>query len=250
MIAEPWPTHVGLEVFDELDSTQTEARRRAVAGEAGPTWIVARRQTAGYGRRGRSWTAPEGNLSTTVLLRPPVAISGAPQISFVAALAVADLIDRYAPGRCTLKWPNDPLLDGRKVAGILPDSAGRADGKLDWLIVGFGVNLADSPSDTPYPTASLFQATGQRPDPDVALAVLANAWEHRLGQWMEEGFTATRDAWLARAHGLGGPISVRLPNGTFDAVFEGLDLDGALMARLPSGEMRRVAAGDVFPVSR
>jgi BirA family biotin operon repressor/biotin-[acetyl-CoA-carboxylase] ligase len=249
MTPEPWPPGFGLEVFDEIDSTQSEARRRALAGESGPTWFVARRQTAGHGRRGRSWHSPHGNLMATVFMRPVVDIASAPQVSFVAALAVSDLLDRYAPGHCTLKWPNDPLLDGRKAAGILPDSAGRSDGKLDWLLVGFGVNLATSPDDAPYPTASISQLTGATPDPDIALSILATAWQRRFEAWQAHGFAAIRQAWLARAHGIGKDIRVQLPDETFTARFEGLDDAGALIARLPSGATRLVSAGDVFPVA-
>jgi BirA family biotin operon repressor/biotin-[acetyl-CoA-carboxylase] ligase len=250
MTPEPWPAHLGLDVFDEIDSTQTEARRRALAGQAGPEWIVARRQTAGHGRRGRAWDSPSGNLMATWFGRPGIEIARAPQVSFVAALAVADLIERYASGRCTLKWPNDPLLDGAKVAGVLPDSAGRSDGRLDWLMVGFGVNLAIAPTDTPYPAISIAEATGAAPDPDVALTILAAAWQRRFATWQAEGFAGTRAAWLARAHGLGKPIEVRLPNESFPAVFEALDASGALIARLANGTLRTVAAGDVFPVAR
>jgi BirA family biotin operon repressor/biotin-[acetyl-CoA-carboxylase] ligase len=248
MTPEPWPAHLGLEVYDEIDSTQTEARRRAVAGEAGPIWIVARRQTAGHGRRGRAWDSPNGNLMASILMRPSIEISRAPQVSFVAALAVADLLDRYAPGRCTLKWPNDPLLDGCKAAGVLPDSSGRSDGRLDWLIVGFGVNLATSPDDAPYPTQSVRGVTGIAPDPDVALTILATAWERRFAEWRDVGFVPIRDAWLKRAHGIGGQLRVQLPDETFEARFDGLDDTGALIARLPSGQSRLVSAGDVFPL--
>jgi len=250
MTPEPWPAHVGLEVFDEIDSTQTEARRRVASGRAGPEWIVARRQTAGHGRRGRAWSSPTGNLMATWYGRPDVEIVSAPQVGFVAALAVADLVDRYAPGRCTLKWPNDPLLGGAKVGGVLPDSGGRSDGKLDWLMVGFGVNLAVFPTDTPYPATSLAAETGIAPDPDVALSILATGWERRFTEWRTHGFAATRAAWLERAHGVGKVLEVRLPNETFAAVFEGLDASGALRARLPDNSIRLVSAGDVFPVAR
>ncbi len=250
MTPEPWPAGTGLEVFDEIDSTQSEARRRAMAGERGPLWIVARRQTAGHGRRGRAWDSPNGNLMTTTLLSPDIDISRAPQVSFVAALAVSDLLDRFAPGRCTLKWPNDPLLDGAKAAGVLPDSAGRADGRIDWMMVGFGVNLATSPGDAPYPTQSIAGVTGIAPDPDVALTVLANAWERRFAEWLRGGFEATRRGWLDRAHGLGAPLRVQLPNESFEAIFEGVSETGALLARMSDGALRSVAAGDVFPVTR
>lgn len=249
MTPERWPDAFGLEVFDEIDSTQSEARRRALAGASGPVWIMAKRQTAGHGRRGRVWHSPTGNLMTSVLLRPDVAIADAPQISFVAALAVADVFDLYAPGRCLLKWPNDPLLDGRKAAGVLPDSAGRADGRLDWLIVGFGLNLSSSPQDVPYPTISLAEATGTPPDADIVITQLANAWARRFSDWQARGFGSIREAWLARAFGIGSDIKVQLDAGSFVARFEGLDDRGGLIARLPDGQMRHIAAGDIFPVA-
>lgn len=245
---EPWPPYLALDSYDEIDSTHSEARRRAMAGHPGNVWIVAHRQTAGHGRRGRAWESPRGNLMANILIRPEIEIAAAPQVSFVAALAVADLLDRCAPGRCTLKWPNDPLLDGRKAAGILPDSAGRSDGRLDWLTVGFGVNLATSPDDAPYPTASVAAVTGTAPDPDIALSILANAWERRFAEWRAGGFAAVRAAWLARAHGIGKPVKVQLAEESFVGQFEGLDESGALVARLPDGRVRHVAAGDVFPV--
>ena len=248
MTPEPWPGHFRLDTFNEIDSTHSEARRRAMAGDPGNVWIVARRQTAGHGRRGRAWVSPVGNLMANVLIRPDIEIASAPQVSFVAALAVSDLLDRCAPGHCTLKWPNDPLLDGRKAAGVLPDSAGRSDGRLDWLTVGFGVNLASSPDDATYPTHSVAAVTGTAPDPDIALTVLANAWERRFAQWREGGFPAIRAAWLARAHGIGKPVMVQLADETFVARFEGLDETGALVGRLADGRVRHVSAGDVFPV--
>lgn len=246
MIATLWPAAYGLETFSEIDSTQSEARRRAAAGEPGPLWIVARRQTAGYGRRGRSWSTFTGNLMASVLMRPQVEIARAAQISFVAALAVADLFDSLVPGRCTLKWPNDALLDGRKAAGILPDTGSRGDGTLDWLIVGFGVNLASSPFDAPYPTSSVAAITNAVPDFDMALVTLAASWDRRFTEWRQDGFAPIRKAWLARAHGVGQPVTVRLADETFEAIFEGLDDTGALVARLPGGSTRLIAAGDVF----
>ncbi len=245
---EPWPSHLALDSYDENDTTHSEERRRAMAGHPGGVWITARRQTAGHGRRGRAWASPAGNLMANVLLRPEIDIASAPQVSFVAALAVADLLDRCVPGHCTLKWPNDPLLDGHKAAGILPDSAGRSDGRLDWLTIGFGVNLATSPSDAPYPTQSVAGLTGVAPDPDIALTVLANAWERRFAEWRAGGFPAIRAAWLARAHGVGKPVIVQLPGETFVGRFDGLDDSGALICRLADGAIRHVAAGDVFPV--
>src|SRR5690349_9275296 len=134
-----------IEALDEIDSTNAEARRRAEAGDSGPVWITAERQTAGRGRRGRSWETGKGNLAATLLCvtqKPPVE---AAQVSFVAALAVADLAAAFVPAALvSLKWPNDPMIAGRKASGILVESGPHPGGGL-WLAIGIGVNLATPP---------------------------------------------------------------------------------------------------------
>ena len=138
---------------------------------------------------------------------------------------------------------------GSQRASAFPNAPTLAEsGYPDVVVMGWTGLVA--PTGTPYPAASIAGATGTAPDPDVALSILANAWKRRLEAWQAEGFEGTRAAWLARAHGLGKPIEVRLPNETFPAVFEALDHTGALLARLPDGTLRTVAAGDVFPVAR
>ena len=231
--------------FDELDSTNAEARRLAEAGETGPSWIAARRQTAGRGRRGRAWETGEGNLAATLLValdKPP---AEAAQMSFVAALAVGDLARRYASGGVAYKWPNDVLLSGRKLAGVLIESGRRQDGLL-WWAVGVGVNLRSAPEGTEFPATSLAAAGGAVPTPAEALGVLADAMDVRMAAWTSEGFEAVRRDWLKDALGLGGPCAARLPRETVEGVAEGLDPDGALVLRLADGEVRRITAGDVF----
>ncbi len=234
--------------YDEIDSTNAEARRRAEAGEMGPVWLTAGRQTAGRGRRGRAWETGQGsNLAATLLLttqRPP---GEAVQVSFVAALAVADLADAYVPASLiTLKWPNDPLIAGRKTSGVLIESGPSPLGGL-WLAVGIGVNLAEAP-ETPERPATTFAAhmTAPPPRPLEALAVLAEAFARWQGVWDRLGFPAIADAWTRRAHGLGEPCVARLGNETVEGVAEGLDTDGSLRLRLPDGMLRRITAGDVF----
>ncbi len=233
--------------FDEIDSTNEEARRRAMAGERGPVWIWAKRQTAGRGRRGRAWASPDGNLMTTLLIAPGVSAADAARLSFVAALAVHDLVTRYvrlAPVR--LKWPNDVLIEGRKVAGILLETAGEESlGVLPWLAIGIGVNLVHAPGETVFP-ASTMGAHGPAPSPAEALAELAEAWETRFRVWRVSGFAAIREAWLEVAAGLGQPIEVRLPNETLSGRFETLMPDGALSLLLPNGSRRAITAGEVF----
>ena len=226
--------------FDELDSTNSEARRLAEAGETGPLWITATRQTAGRGRRGRVWDSPPGNLAATLLLRPeaPAAIVG--QLSFVAALAVAEMAAHFAPSAAiTVKWPNDVLAESRKLAGILLESG------PGWLAIGIGVNLAGFPQGTEFPATSLAQLGIAPPTPDSALTVLAARFAHWYALWMSEGFETIRAAWLARAGGLGLPIRARLPHETREGVFEGIDANGALLLN-EQGQVRAIAAGEVF----
>lgn len=235
-----------IEALDEIDSTNAEARRRAEAGQAGPVWITAARQTAGRGRRGRSWETGEGNLAATLLFTTPKPPSEAAQVSFVAALAVADLADRFVPASLvSLKWPNDPMIAGKKASGILVESGPHADGL--WLAVGIGVNLAKPPEVTERP-ATTFAAhtTAPPPKPLEALAILTEAFERWARLWDSSGFSAIADAWTARAHGLGEACVARLGDETVEGVAEGLDSDGALRLRLSNGQVRRITAGDVF----
>jgi BirA family biotin operon repressor/biotin-[acetyl-CoA-carboxylase] ligase len=241
------PAGYSVASYDEIDSTNEEARRRAAVGERGPLWICARRQTAGRGRRGRAWESPEGNLMATLLLAPGVTAPEAARLSFVAALAVHDLVAAYAT-RATVrvKWPNDVLIDGKKVAGILLESSG-SEGVdvLPWVAIGIGVNLTHGPAEAQYP-ATFLGAHGRAPSPEEALAELAEAWETRFRVWRVSGFAAIREAWLGVAAGLGQPIEVRLPAETLHGRFETLMTDGALSLLLPDGSRRAVTAGEVF----
>jgi BirA family biotin operon repressor/biotin-[acetyl-CoA-carboxylase] ligase len=238
--------HPPIEIYDELPSTNAEGRRRAEAGEAGPVWIMARRQTAGRGRRGRSWSSGEGNLAATLLTtteRPP---AEAAQVSFLAALAAADLVEAcVGPGSAQLKWPNDVLLYGRKAVGVLLEAGPRADGL--WLAVGIGVNLASHPTDVDPPAASFAEhMAAPPPEPRAALEILAARFDGWRQTWIAEGFAPIAAAWTARAHGLGRPCEARLPTQTLRGVAEGLDADGALRLRLQGGGVERITAGDVF----
>ncbi len=235
-----WPPGIGLVRLDAVDSTNAEARRRAEAGEAGPLWITAARQSAGKGRRGRDWETGEDNLAATLLLRPDGAPTATAQLSFAAALAVTDMAVEFAPHAViTLKWPNDVLAEGKKLAGILLE-AGHA-----WLAIGIGVNLASHPDGTEFPATSLGALGVVPPSPQVALVVLANRFAHWQATWQEQGFEPLRTAWLARAQGLGGPIHARLPHEERHGAFEGIDASGALLLREPGG-VRAITAGEVF----
>jgi len=239
-----WPQGYGRVQHQALDSTNSEARRLAEAGEPGPVWISAARQSAGRGRRGRAWDSGEGNLAATLLLRPRSQLSVTGQLSFVAALATAEMAAHFAPSAAiTVKWPNDVLAEGKKLAGILLESGGASEG--NWLAIGIGVNLANFPEGTEFPATSLAQLAVATPSSEDALSVLAARFAHWYDAWMEDGFEIVRGAWLARASGLGAAIRARLPNETRFGVFEGIDDRGALLLN-EQGRVRAIAAGEVF----
>lgn len=245
-----WPEGVARHVLAEVDSTNSEAARLA-PGLNQPTWIFAGRQTAARGRRGRGWAAPAGNFGATLVMRPAGPPAAAAQRSFVAALALADALAAVAgPGvTITLKWPNDVLLNGGKVAGILLESIGQG-GTVRHLAIGIGVNLAEAPPAAQlepgaHPPVSLRGETGLRIPPEEFLAPLANAfdrWERQLATY---GFAPIRAAWLARAARIGQPIIARTVTETIEGTFETLAEDGALVLVTPQGR-RAIPAADVY----
>lgn len=238
--------------FDEIDSTNEEARRLGDAalnagGAIHPTWIVAERQTAGRGRHGRKWEDATGNLLCTLLIDPKSGPAKASELSFVTGLAVADAVDSLlgAP-LAEIKWPNDVLLGGAKVSGILLESAAGGDGTLGWLAIGVGLNLQWHPEGTPY-KATCLKAQGVDISIEQGLSALAAAMEARLTMWRAQGFSAIRVAWLARAKNLGGTITARLPGETLQGTFQGMDESGALLLQTETGgPIRAITAGDIF----
>ena len=233
--------------FESIDSTNEEAKRLGMSGQRGPVWIYAKTQTAGRGRRGREWISPPGNLMTTLLLAPQATAQEAAKLSFVAALAVHDAVSSWLPdSNVQVKWPNDVLVDGKKVAGILLEasSAGETT-QLPWLAVGIGINLAHAPDLVGYP-ATFVNDHGTAVDVAQALSVLAQTWETRLRVWRTSGFEAIRQAWIPIAAGIGQVIEVRLAQERLTGTFETLMSDGALSLLLPSGQRRAITAGEVF----
>ena len=206
-------------------------------------WVFADAQTGGRGRRGRAWTSLPGNLFASVLTRPQPGEGPSQQPSFVAALALAAALDDYVdPARLALKWPNDVLLDGVKLAGILLEKQG------DATIIGFGVNLAAHPTASERPATSLAAAGALPPTPKEFVEMLSVQLTSERQAWRADSFVVTRRAWLARAAGLGRPLVARLGSETLTGVFEGLADDGALQLRLDNGALRAVHAGEVFGV--
>jgi BirA family transcriptional regulator, biotin operon repressor / biotin---[acetyl-CoA-carboxylase] ligase len=243
MKLDPGAAAVGVRLIahDVLDSTNAEALRLVRQGECGPLWITAARQTAGRGRRGRTWISEPGNLYATLLLTAPGPTEHWPQLSFVAALAVHDAIVGLAAGiapRLAIKWPNDILLAGGKVAGVLIE--GEASGAV---AVGIGVNCASHPVDTTQPAVDL---SGFGVSPQTLLAALIVGMRNRLMQWdAGAGFSRIRAEWLDRAAGLGQEIRVRLADRELAGRFETIDRAGGLVLRSPGGDIT-IAAGDVI----
>ena len=231
--------------YETLGSTNAEALKLARARERGPLWISALRQDAGRGRRGSTWVSPPGNLYASLLLSEPSPKPLAPQLSFVAALALHDALCDCAPRLgplFKLKWPNDVLLGPDKLAGILIE--GESEPAFA-VVIGFGVNCASHPPGTAFPATDLLKA-GAVVAPEALLTALATAMLRRLAQWGHgAGFAATRADWLVRAAGLGEDIRVRLPEREFTGRFRGLDEAGRLQVEQPGG-LATVTAGEVF----
>lgn len=223
-----------IEVVDELASTSEELKRRAAAG-AGEAVLLARRQTAGRGRLGRPWATVEGNLHLSLLLRPPAPFRPG-HWSVLAAVALADALSPHAPG-LRLKWPNDVLLHGAKLAGILLESG---DDHGRWLVAGFGVNLASAPEGTGRAVASLDGAT----TPDAFAPELVAAFARSRALYAAHGFPPLRQAWLARGPHPGAPVAAGLGDRRIEGRFAGLRDDGALLLDTPRGPVA-VTSGEV-----
>jgi len=241
-----------LATHEVLPSTNTAALHHAAehSGDSQPLWIVAREQTAGRGRRGNHWISPPGNLYATLLLADPASARHAPELSFVAALAVRDAILDCAPilaSRLTLKWPNDVLCEGKKLAGILLEGCMLGD-KIA-VAIGIGVNCRHHPLHTTYPAIDL-AAAGAQVDAGELFTALSATMLGRLAQWRSgAGFAALRADWLAHAAGIGETMRVRLPERDLVGRGEGLDDSGCLLLRLADGSLQTIAAGEVFPLT-
>jgi BirA family biotin operon repressor/biotin-[acetyl-CoA-carboxylase] ligase len=231
-----------------VGSTNDEAKKLARNGAAHGTVVWALEQTAGRGRRGRRWSSPPGNLYASLVLRPGAAPERTAQLGFVAALAVTDALRELAPqlAEPTCKWPNDVLVGGRKIAGILLESEMDKGEHLAFVIVGVGINLVSAPPDAEHPATSIAGEGRLAPAPHTALGAFARHFESWAQVWENEGFAPVRDGWRARAAFLGEQIQVRLDTTTLRGKFIDLDQHGVLLLETEGG-LRQVSAGDVFP---
>jgi BirA family transcriptional regulator, biotin operon repressor / biotin---[acetyl-CoA-carboxylase] ligase len=247
---------VRLESLGTTGSTNAEARLRAQQGDRGPLWITATAQTEGRGRCGRNWISPPGNLYASLLLSDPSPFECAPQIAFVAALALRDAVVHGAGAlapRLKFKWPNDLLLDGGKCAGILIEGeatseAGAQQGLI--VVIGVGINCQNHPSadGSSAAVATDLAGHGAAITPEQLFARLSATMCRRLAQWdRSRGFAAILSDWLKHARGIGEPIAVRNGDAEVQGRFVGLDHLGYLVLERANGELTKIAAGDVFP---
>ncbi len=245
-----WPDGYGRHVLPSVDSTLNEAVRRA-PGMTGPAWILALEQTAARGRRGRPWVAPAGNFAATLVLRPDEPPARAALRSFVMSLALLRTFVAVT-GReqdVALKWPNDVLLKGGKVAGILLESAGQGKG-VAHLAIGVGVNLLAAPDAASVEAravqpVALATQTGVRIGPEPFLDVLAAEYAPLEAQFVTYGFAPIRAAWMAHAARLGEVITARTGKAETVGTFEDVDADGNLILQTAKGRAA-IAAADVF----
>ncbi len=243
-----WPSGYDRVVFDTIDSTNAEAKRR-LTSVAGPVWILAHAQTAGIGRRGRVWSTEAGNFAATLLQPLTMPLGQAALQSFTAALALRDAFIAIggAADDFSLKWPNDVLLKGGKVAGILLETAGIGPSHL---CIGIGVNLAHAPNArdleaTAVPPKSLAGDAGLKVDAETFLTALAAAYDARTQQFQQGGFAAIRRDWLAHAVKLGEVIMARTVTEEIKGRFETVDATGALVLHTPKGP-RQITAAEIF----
>lgn len=236
---------VRLLALDEIDSTNDEARRLIETGERGPLWIVAARQTKGRGRLGREWDSPVGNLHASFIYGDIPEARLAPQLGFVTGVAaMRALLASAGEGAFSLKWPNDLLLDGAKLGGILLECTGPSTAPV--AIVGVGVNVAKAPDDVPYPARALASFGEGAPSSEAFFAHFSDAMMTALDLWRGgNGFTEIRDEWLISAAGLGAAIRVVLSNETVEGRFETIDGMGRLALETAIGR-RVIEAGDVL----
>lgn len=226
----------------ETRSTNDDVAVLARAGEREGLWLRAERQTGGRGRQGREWHSPLGNLYASTLVRLRPGDPTAPTLALTAAVALHEVAAAYAPSaEIRIKWPNDLLVGGAKLSGILLERI------EDAIIIGFGVNLAEHPEGFPRPCTSFRRILGTAPDPATFLEDLAAAFARWLGRWRSEGLAPIRLRWLAAAHPPGTALSTSTASGAWiEGLFEGLDEMGALRLRLADGTTRVIHGGDVF----
>jgi BirA family biotin operon repressor/biotin-[acetyl-CoA-carboxylase] ligase len=246
----------GLAAFDEIGSTNAGAMSRARDGERGPMWFVTTQQTAGRGRRQRAWIAPRGNLASSVLEVMDVSPAVAATMGFAFGLAHESALQRVSVEanlrlagsdqlKYLLKWPNDILVRGQKLCGLLVEAEAMPDSGLA-VVAGIGTNIIAAPEGTPTPATSL-AALGVHVGAEELFAALSDAWVEFRGIWDNgRGFGEIRRLWLAHAAGLGQPVAIHTGGSTVEGIFDTIDETGCMIVRTTDGKRIPISAGDVY----
>lgn len=236
----------------DVGSTNTMALEAARAGAPGNLWVTARRQLSGRGRRGRPWVSEEGNLYASLLLVDPAPPNRLGTLPLAAALAVyRSLKPLFAatPQALAIKWPNDILVDGRKINGILLESETLPDDRMV-VVIGCGINIAHHPANPAYPATDL-AACGIVTSVEAQFSALSHAMSSIVTAWNRgSGFAMIREDWLRAARGIGEPVTVNLHDGAISGRFEDIDMEGHLCLLTANGGRRRISAGDLFFTDR
>jgi BirA family biotin operon repressor/biotin-[acetyl-CoA-carboxylase] ligase len=227
-----------------VGSTNDHAKQLAKNAYPAGTVVWAQTQTAGRGRQGNIWESFSGNLFMSMILRPKMNISKVGQLSFLTAVAVVTVLKKHipAPNALQLKWPNDVLLNGKKIAGILIESESRGVHHLPWAVVGIGVNVTGAPENG----IALRDIGVSDVESGHLVEGIAREMKRLLKQWEKDGFSAIREIWLGHAYKLGEDITARLPQETVTGIFSGIDATGALQLKMNDETMRLISSGEVF----
>lgn len=243
------PSSFRVAAFDVLDSTNTTCIDFARDGEEAGLVVVADSQTKGRGRRGRQWISEQGNLFCSILMRPKCSVQDASNISFIAALAIHETVSHLLSReqlKIECKWPNDVLIEDKKISGILLETVlNPRSSEFEGLIIGMGINICYAPDNALYPCACLQDYVRENITREELLSLLLTSFSKWWDIWQEQGFSPIRDQWLRCAKGLGKTISVNYPNHSLNGIFDGLDLDGALILKHKDQETL-ITAGDIF----
>ena len=241
------PLGLSLVAHETVNSTNNEAKLLAASDNTPEGTVVwAKEQTAGKGRMNRSWMSPLGNLYSSIILRPDTTLADAAQIGFLPALAVGEMLTQFTyVSSYAFKWPNDVLLNKKKVSGILLESGNWNETNSKWLVVGCGINLAHSPKETRFPATSIFEETGTKLNVGEALSTYYTFFLEWYKRYCQEGFSVVRNAWLQRAHGLQKPLTAECGEKTWNGRFIGLNRQGGLELETETG-IHTIESGDVY----
>jgi len=243
------PHGVEAHFYSECDSTNKVAANYIRLGLPSPLWIIAGTQSGGRGRRGRTWVSEPGNLYASLVFKPTLHPKDLSALPYVVALAVRDTLIEFGlpPIEVTCKWPNDILVNGRKLSGILIESSAKSVSELEYVIVGIGINLLHSPEETAFEATSLRAQLGQEIAVIDAVQTLASKMKNRLEAWTVADFEPIRDEWMSCAWGLGQIRRIYTATEAFDAKLIGLDDQGGLQVVQENGDKRLIVAADIFP---